>query len=187
MRSNLEKLVQEKPQYKGKGKLTKHNRVRLTTAIRCAIKMRSKTNNAKQLRKDILNSIYHVLGFHDKCSDFCKKRPHKKLPQDDNEDDADTDDNSVDSIFDNQTEYWKSPSETELESSRLADKNMYKLSELQELINDVLVILNKVADKSDRLLGNFTTNLAESWMAIRAKFDGGKVINRCNRGSWNTR
>ena len=187
VRSNLEKLVLEKPQYKGKGKLTKYNRVRLTTALRCAIKMRSKTNNARQLRKDILNSIYHVLGFHDKCSDFCKKRPHKKLPQDDSEDDAETDDNSVDSIFDNQSEYWKSPSERELENSRLADKSTCRLSELQELINDVLVILNKVADKSDRLLGNFTTNLAESWMAIRAKFDGGKVINRCNRGSWNTR
>ena len=60
VRSNLKKLVQEKPQYKGQGKLTKYNRVRLTTALRCAIKMRSKTNNAAQLRKDILNSINHV-------------------------------------------------------------------------------------------------------------------------------
>lgn len=74
VRSSLEKLVLEKPQYKGKGKLTKLNRVRLTTALRCAIKMRSKSKNAKQLRKDILNSIYHVLGFHDHCSDFCKKK-----------------------------------------------------------------------------------------------------------------
>ena len=27
--------------------------------------------------------------------------------------------------------------------------------------------------------GNFTTNLAESWMHIRSKFDGGKQINQC--------
>ena len=33
IRSNLEKLVEEKPQYKGKGKLTKFNRIGLTTAI----------------------------------------------------------------------------------------------------------------------------------------------------------
>ncbi|XP_060598342.1 uncharacterized protein LOC132752084 [Ruditapes philippinarum] len=84
LRSNLEKLVIEKPYYKGKGKLTKINRLRLTTAVRCAIRMR-------------------------------------------------------------------------------------------------------IADKSHRLIGNFTTNLCESWMAIRAKFDGGKVINRCSRGSWNAR
>ena len=77
IRSNLEKLVEEKPQYKGKGKLTKLNRIRLTTAIRCAIKKRSASKNSKQLKKDILNSIYHILGFHHNCSDFCKQRTSK--------------------------------------------------------------------------------------------------------------
>ena len=57
------------------------------------------------------------------------------------------------------------------------------MSDLKELIQDVQIILNRIADKSERLIGNFTTNLAESWMAIRSKFDGGKVINRCGRGS----
>ena len=33
-------------------------------------------------------------------------------------------------------------------------------------------------------LGNFTTNLAETWMHIRCKFDGGKQINRSQSGSW---
>ena len=37
------------------------------------------------------------------------------------------------------------------------------------------------------LSGNFTTNLAECWMHIHAKFDGGKQINRSQRGSWNGR
>lgn len=72
IRSNLEKLVTEKPEYKGKGKLSKLNRVRLTTAIRCAIRMRSKDKNAKLLKHDITNSIYHILGFHDRCSNFCR-------------------------------------------------------------------------------------------------------------------
>lgn len=35
--------------------------------------------------------------------------------------------------------------------------------------------------------GNFTTNLAECWMNMRAKFDGGKQYNRSQRGSWEGR
>ena len=35
--------------------------------------------------------------------------------------------------------------------------------------------------------GNFTTNLAESYMNVRSKFDGGKQINRSQRGSWQGR
>ncbi len=34
---------------------------------------------------------------------------------------------------------------------------------------------------------NTPTNLAESWMRIRTKFDGGKVINRCQSGAWEHR
>jgi len=36
-------------------------------------------------------------------------------------------------------------------------------------------------------IGNFTTNLAESYIHIRTKFDGGKQINRSQRGSWQGR
>ena len=39
-------------------------------------------------------------------------------------------------------------------------------------------------DNNHDLSGNFTTNLAESWMHIRSKFDGGKQINRIQGGSW---
>jgi hypothetical protein len=67
LRSNLEKLVIGKPHYKGKGKLTKITRLRLKTAVRCAIRMRSRDHSVKQLRKDIINSVNHVLGFHDRC------------------------------------------------------------------------------------------------------------------------
>lgn len=75
-RSGLEKLVQEKPSYKGRGGLTKKMRCRLTSAARCAIKMRSKEPDTakalKQLQKDLRNGPYHCFGHHDGCSpDFC--------------------------------------------------------------------------------------------------------------------
>ena len=77
LRNNLEQLVNNKPSYKGKEKLTKLARIRIVTAVRCAIKMRSdekdKSEAIKKLKKDIKNSARHVLGIHDLCStDFCK-------------------------------------------------------------------------------------------------------------------
>ena len=36
-------------------------------------------------------------------------------------------------------------------------------------------------------IGNFTTNLAEGYMHIQSKFDGGKQINRSQSGSWEGR
>ena len=41
--------------------------------------------------------------------------------------------------------------------------------------------------KASQLIGNKTTNLAECWMHIRSKFDGGKVVNRSQSGSWEHR
>lgn len=52
------------------------------------------------------------------------------------------------------------------------------------IIQDVSLLLSRIAEKSDRLIVNVTTNVAESWMHIRCKFDGGKMHNLCNRASW---
>ncbi|VDI80109.1 Hypothetical predicted protein [Mytilus galloprovincialis] len=41
LRSHLEQLVMDKPSYKGKNKLTKANRLRITSSIRCAIRRRA--------------------------------------------------------------------------------------------------------------------------------------------------
>ena len=41
-----------------------------------------------------------------------------------------------------------------------------------------------MAAKSDRLLDNFTSNLAEKWISVRTKFDGGRLYQNCDRGSW---
>ena len=48
-------------------------------------------------------------------------------------------------------------------------------------------LIRLLQTRKERLIRNFTTNLAESWVSIRAKFDGEKVSNRCARSSWNTR
>ncbi|KAH3830252.1 hypothetical protein DPMN_103493 [Dreissena polymorpha] len=55
------------------------------------------------------------------------------------------------------------------------------------MLSDISGLLDRVANKSKRLINNTITNLAECWMHMRTKFDGGKVYNLCNRGSWHTR
>ena len=55
------------------------------------------------------------------------------------------------------------------------------------MIHDIQALLSKLVAKAAQLLGNVTTNLAECWMHIRSKFDGGKVINRSQSGSWEHR
>ena len=57
----------------------------------------------------------------------------------------------------------------------------------QQLLHDVQALVSRLVAKASQLLGNFTTNIAESWMHIRSKYDGGKVINRSQSGSWGYR
>ena len=56
-----------------------------------------------------------------------------------------------------------------------------------KMMADVQTALSRLVAKAGQLIGNFTTNLAESWMHIRTKFDGGKVINRSQSGSFEHR
>ena len=53
-----------------------------------------------------------------------------------------------------------------------------------KMLHDIQLVLSRLVEKASQLLCNATTNLAESWMHIRSKFDGGKVINRSQSGSW---
>ena len=48
-------------------------------------------------------------------------------------------------------------------------------------------MLRRVVANARQLFGNVTTNLAECWMHIRSKFDGGKVVNHSQSGSWEYR
>ena len=56
-----------------------------------------------------------------------------------------------------------------------------------QLLHYLQVLVSRFAAKSWQLIGNHTTNLAEAWMHIRCKFDGRKVINRSQSGSWQHR
>ncbi len=55
------------------------------------------------------------------------------------------------------------------------------------MYHDIQVILSRLVTKAEQLVDNVTTNLAESWMHLRSKFDGGKVVNRSQSGSWEHR
>ena len=57
----------------------------------------------------------------------------------------------------------------------------------QKLMHDIQVIVSRLVAKAPQLIDNLTTNGAEAWMHVRSKFDGGKVINRSQSGSWNHR
>ena len=56
-----------------------------------------------------------------------------------------------------------------------------------KMLHDIQLVLSRLVEKASQLLCNATTNLAESWMHIRSKFDRGKVINRSQSGSWEYR
>ena len=57
----------------------------------------------------------------------------------------------------------------------------------EKMLHDIQTVLSRLVGKAKQLLGNHTTNLAECWMHMRTKFDGGKVINRSQSGSWEHR
>ena len=56
-----------------------------------------------------------------------------------------------------------------------------------KLHHNIQTVLARLVSKADQLIDNVTTNIAESWMHIRTKYDGGKVINRSQSGSWEHR
>lgn len=53
-----------------------------------------------------------------------------------------------------------------------------------QMMHDIQVLVSRLVMKSRQLIRNFTTNLVEGWMQVRCKFDGGKVVNRSQSGSW---
>ena len=44
-----------------------------------------------------------------------------------------------------------------------------------KMMIDIQKQVSRLVAKAGQLIGNFTTNLAESWMHMRTKFDGGKL------------
>lgn len=207
IRVALEELVVKHPEYKGKGKLTQKQRIRIVNCVRGAIRMRNREMKStgqrqpavQRLRIDIDNCVQHVFGKHTRCSEeYCKVK--KEINDKKNADSVDTVENGqeindvnneeeiISSVLNDQASYWNDMSIQEEEECRNIVPPLIIFEDLPTpLISDVKQILNRVIQKAHMLIDNSTTNLAECWMSIRSKFDGGKQINRCMRGSWNAR
>ncbi|KAJ8299476.1 hypothetical protein KUTeg_023536 [Tegillarca granosa] len=172
--------------YWGKKLLSKAARVKIVSAVRCAIRLRSmetdKQAAVRLLQHDIHNSVHHVFGDNSRCTDFCKRRqsPDTAIFADvytqlDGNDQVTNDENKPD-IFEEIFHIWSETTSLQLQEDSRGDCN------ISENLTSMII-----RDVTPRLLDNYTTNLAESWVSIRAKFDGGKLNNRCNRGSWHSR
>ena len=189
--------------------------IRLTSGLSCAIKRRSAESepSVTKLQHNIRNSINHVMGHHSQCSaDFCKVRqnmtasvtntestttvthagtspPPSATSCEETEQPSSVNniDSAINATLEDQSFYWlEGSSEAEEEEAR-GECPDGQLPLSADLHQDVLAILERMAKKANRLLGNFTTNLAECWLSVRCKFDGGKNVFRCRRGSWNAR
>ncbi|KAJ8298823.1 hypothetical protein KUTeg_022883 [Tegillarca granosa] len=216
--SSLEKLVEENTYYKGKNHLSKAARVKIVSAVRCAIRLRSmetdKQAAVRLLQHDIHNSVHHVFGNysrcadfyksrqspdtvhhvfgnHSICADFCKSRqsPDTAISADvntklDGNEQVSNDENIPD-IFKEISHIWSETTSLQLQEDSRGDCNISE-NFISMIIRDASVLLDRMAKKAPKLLGNYTTNLAESWMSIRASFDGGKLYNCC-KGSWHSR
>lgn len=182
-RNRLEKIVQDFPKYKGKGGLTQPAIKRLVLGARCAIKMHSSTNDVATLRKDLRNGPSHVFNDHRHCSPtFCKVAA--KTTESNQVVLADT------GVMDN-------------DSSLSSTIDAIVTEELQQSVqlhneedeargeNASLMTIQRAGDRlvsmAPQLISNSTSNIAESFMNIRCKFDGGKFFNRIQRGSFQHR
>jgi len=54
-------------------------------------------------------------------------------------------------------------------------------------MSEIIAIVDKVIRKADRLVFNTTTNIAENFMSLVAKFNGGKRVNFTKTGSYQRR
>ena len=186
----------------------KQQRVRLVAGVRCAIRMRSKLPSrhlASRLpQHDIRNSINHVIGHHSNYSiHFYKVRQSveseqtcatssasellgecSNLPPSADASQPD----SVEDVAANELHLWIEGSTEAAQEEARGDWPDRPFLDLDAcLVETVKPALERLTRKAFSLIGNYTTNLAESWMSLRCKFDGGKLVNRCQCGSWHAR
>lgn len=159
-RSSLEKLVHDKPKYKGKRKLTEGMRRKLASAARCAIKIRSaklSTNKRQaidQLQKDLHNSPLHCFGYRNKCSsDYCKAAASLATTCTTEESESLTD--FMANLIDEQTRFWNDAAATS-DDSRSIDETSpaTPLEEIdKEKLFDVQSIVARLVAKAENLIG----------------------------------
>ena len=53
-----------------------------------------------------------------------------------------------------------------------------------QLMTDIQFLVSRLVMKARKLIRSFTTNLVEGWVQVRCKFNGGKVVNPLQSGSW---
>ena len=165
-RAALEKLVAEKPKYKGRGKLTEGMRKRLTGAARSAIKMRSsicdKKLAAELLRQDLYNGPLHCFGIHTNCSpDYCRgvqatngstntdthtENPaHTSSPQ--------SDETTIITVADNEKQVWDDVME-ETDVDALGSAPAQPSVEVDpEMLSDIQRLVGRLIGKAEQLLG----------------------------------
>lgn len=71
--------------------------------------------------------------------------------------------------------------------SNMNEKDNVPLMESGKIMSEILAIVDKVTRKADRLVFNTTTNIAENFMSLVAKFTGGKRVNYTKTGSYQRR
>ena len=114
-------------------------------------------------------------------------------------------DDLEDAIIELQQEWDDATNDTNLDEVRtiLAAAAASPTTQEEAMICDIQRLLARLIGKASQLLGklvhitifthyknfvgNCITNLAECWMHIRTKFDGGKQINQSQHGSWEGR
>lgn len=192
-RSRLEELAKDNPRYRGKGGLTKKAIQRLTVGARIAIVKHSATKNISQLRHDLRNGPSHVFGDHARCNgEFCTFRQSQSTPDPKDSQDEDILPNSKVSSF-----------EHHIDNIILAEADKISVRDEREathgghpsvasnlapgLPNAVAKCADRIVSLAPQLISNQTSNLAENYMSIRCVMDGGKQVNRIQRGSFEHR
>ena len=85
--------------------------------------------------------------------------------------------------------FWKEATDdSEHTMSMARDGGTHRATSIDpKMMIDIQTQVSRLVAKAGQLIGNFTTNLVECWMHMRTKFDGGKVINRSQSGSFEHR
>ena len=138
---------------------------------------------------DLRNGPSHVFNDHTNCSpSFCKVKaqitPSNPVPTTSTEN-AENDDMLGD-IIEQETEEERLMHEEE-DEARGGDMSINRKNIPDYLFFRVQRAGDRLVSIAPQLVTNTTTNLAECYMNIRCKFDGGKFYNRIQRGAFQHR
>ena len=211
-RKSLHDLVEAHPEWKGRNGLSKLKIKKIAAGARAAVRMHSVTGNVQALRRDLRNGPYHVFGDHRNCSGaFCKVKQATVTGDCDllslkarseecetgvrdspnrSEQLAERNDDDLSTLCEiaDQVDDLANDDITEDDEENARSGGHYMIDKLpMGLISEVLKRGDRIVSLAGQLIANKTSNLAETYMSINAKFNGGKQINRIQRGSFENR